>query len=375
MFFYTVAINYSNYSLNSEVIGDWVKWLFHKNDGYRSPVVLNPMRTKGEFSIEKENRFAKYRLLSNLLSTCKDKAPDEKIYLTKFQSVKNIRFTLNEKKIKEYTIDDTGQKLTGNEIEIEIVERLYASYFLGNSEGKAREANIYTIQSVNKETHFVYLVTRDGYVKKPQELKSFEAQWTSKDFTLFEEDTKGVPKMAQKKISFNSGGYDFGEFFRQLALQERSINAMSPLDWLQHKTAFDLPADQGGGRHKKADYAQSRSRKDESRMKYQIEKIRLENENKLTPKQIEKEATRLTELYMDQTAALHGPDQIGGGHFKGITGVGDLDVNSSIGSQWKARHADLKSHVENFIDTRLKGKPEEIQKKAKMNVDLQLKKT
>jgi Novel toxin 15 len=30
-------------------------------------------------------------------------------------------------------------------------------------------------------------------------------------------------------------------------------------------------------------------------------------------------------------------DQIAGGHPSGISGVGDLDVNSSIGSQWKDR--------------------------------------
>jgi len=98
LFFYTVAINYSNYSLNSDVVGKWVQWLFHKNDGYRSPLVINPMRTKGEFKIEKETRFAKYRLLSNLLSSYKENKGNQKLLLTDVQYVKNIRFTLNEKK-------------------------------------------------------------------------------------------------------------------------------------------------------------------------------------------------------------------------------------------------------------------------------------
>lgn len=139
LFFYTVAINYSNYSLNSEVIGQWIQWLFHKNDGYRSPVVLNPMRTKGEFSIVKENRFAKYRLLSNLLAGYKDKKVNEKIYLTPSQYVKYIRFTRNNKKITEYKIDDNGEEIRGNEIEIAIVNDLYATYFPGGKEGVIRE--------------------------------------------------------------------------------------------------------------------------------------------------------------------------------------------------------------------------------------------
>ena len=130
LFFYTVAINYSNYSLNSDIIGKWIQWLFHKNDGYRSPVVINPMRTRGEFKIENENRFAKYRLLSNLISSSKSSSKiNNKFFLNQTQNVKNIRFTLNEKKINEYTIDDTGVSLKGNEIEVAIVEGLYESFF------------------------------------------------------------------------------------------------------------------------------------------------------------------------------------------------------------------------------------------------------
>lgn len=45
--FYTVAVNYSIYPLNSAHIGDWIRDLFHKNDSYQTPLVINPMRTKG----------------------------------------------------------------------------------------------------------------------------------------------------------------------------------------------------------------------------------------------------------------------------------------------------------------------------------------
>lgn len=93
-FFYTVVVNYSHYSFNTiEVdgltdgyLGDmfddngrplyykngnrakeiqyehWLNGLFHKNDGYLTPIVLNPMRTKGNFNVNREQGLSRQRL-------------------------------------------------------------------------------------------------------------------------------------------------------------------------------------------------------------------------------------------------------------------------------------------------------------------------
>lgn len=72
-FFYTIVMNYSLHAFNTlEYKEEWVKkrndcWLrgiFHKNDGYQTPVVLNPMRTEGNIDIPKENGLANDRLIS-----------------------------------------------------------------------------------------------------------------------------------------------------------------------------------------------------------------------------------------------------------------------------------------------------------------------
>lgn len=128
LFFYTIAINYSNYSLNSNVIGGWIASLFHKNDGYKTPVVINPMRTDGRFNINQENRFAKYRLLSNLLSSYKQSITEDELPLTEVQFVKSIHFKLNEKKVKQYLINDTGNSLNGSAVEIELISRVYQQF-------------------------------------------------------------------------------------------------------------------------------------------------------------------------------------------------------------------------------------------------------
>lgn len=73
--FYTIITNYSMFAYNSlnfqnEDVGvqedgeSWIASLFHKNDSYQTPVVLNPMRTKGNFDVNKEKDLTTQRLLA-----------------------------------------------------------------------------------------------------------------------------------------------------------------------------------------------------------------------------------------------------------------------------------------------------------------------
>ena len=92
--FYTLVCNYSLYGFNyrdyfkeatpverllklykkkgelktNELVEDhlWLKGIFHKNDGYQTPIVLHPMRQDGRLNITKENLLAKERMC-NLL--------------------------------------------------------------------------------------------------------------------------------------------------------------------------------------------------------------------------------------------------------------------------------------------------------------------
>lgn len=89
--FYTIVCNYSLYAYNPSDYWEeytneeridkirpkqnylkypylrcWLTGLFHKNDGYQMPLVLNPMRMNGVINAPKENRLAKERLLSML---------------------------------------------------------------------------------------------------------------------------------------------------------------------------------------------------------------------------------------------------------------------------------------------------------------------
>ena len=70
--FYTIITNFSIYAYNSrELMFEnednehcWIDGVFHKNDSYQTPVVINPMRTEGNFDINTEKHLIKQRLIS-----------------------------------------------------------------------------------------------------------------------------------------------------------------------------------------------------------------------------------------------------------------------------------------------------------------------
>ena len=76
-FFYTISTNYSIYAfnedeyvpdgvvanINTSINGDWLKGLFHKNDGYFTPIVITPYRDKGNIDVDRENRLAAQRVM------------------------------------------------------------------------------------------------------------------------------------------------------------------------------------------------------------------------------------------------------------------------------------------------------------------------
>lgn len=66
-FFYTEIINYSLYAYNSKLEGEWINHIFHKNDAYQTPIVLNPWREEGKIDINTENELIYQRLIANLV--------------------------------------------------------------------------------------------------------------------------------------------------------------------------------------------------------------------------------------------------------------------------------------------------------------------
>lgn len=106
-FFYTVLLNYSIHAFNSlDYKSEWevrksdgksVCWLdnvFHKNDGYTAPLVLNPKRSEGNIDINIENSLANDRLVS-LIFTSDGKLNSSYVYINERVSISSIDISLD----------------------------------------------------------------------------------------------------------------------------------------------------------------------------------------------------------------------------------------------------------------------------------------
>lgn len=96
--FYSIVINYSIYGLNTRINGDWLKSLFHKNDGYQTPIVINPFRNEGIIDINSEYHLAQSRLLLNIVDFEKDNVS----HVIEDFIFEEIQFILDPNRIEEF---------------------------------------------------------------------------------------------------------------------------------------------------------------------------------------------------------------------------------------------------------------------------------
>lgn len=100
-FFYTIHTNYSLYSLNEQHYqGEWLNKLFHKNDAYQTPIVIEPYRENGNIDVNKLDKLTKQRLLSILLEPSNSiEYTKEHLKLTNKQYATHLKIVMNLEKI------------------------------------------------------------------------------------------------------------------------------------------------------------------------------------------------------------------------------------------------------------------------------------
>jgi len=132
-FFYSEIINYSIYAFNSNIIGKWIDELFHKNDSYQIPVVINPKREgkdnpywAGIIDINNEHFLLKQRLLNNLLQPTKGNNLD---FRRIGDNMIAVKFELNKKGIRDFFIYSNDENQMGRKItEYEDKKELYENF-------------------------------------------------------------------------------------------------------------------------------------------------------------------------------------------------------------------------------------------------------
>ena len=144
--------------------------------------------------------------------------------------------------------------------------------------------------------------------------------------------------MKEEKVPcFKADGLPAGkaaEMERQLAGQQAGLNGMTAQEYLDGRRAFDdrkLAA--GSGRGSRAPASAARDAYEDSlveRLKDQYVSAR-----GMSDAQAKVKATADAANQMKTLAALHNPDMVAGG-VNVITDMGDRQVNSTIGGQWKS---------------------------------------
>lgn len=147
---------------------------------------------------------------------------------------------------------------------------------------------------------------------------------------------------------------DAEEYDRQLSDQEKGLNDLSVKEYLEGRARYAAIKRKGTGQ------AQA-----QARVKYAME-LRHEFESELSEQGIMgaaamQQAEAMTTERMATLAALHNPDLIAGGKDI-VESIGDRGVNSSIGTQWTGRVAEM--------DQAAKQVPEAERGDIKMNVKL-----
>lgn len=158
--FYMLVVNYSQHSLNWLHLGSWLNALFHKNDAYQTPIVIEPFRKDGNVDINRQNDLVKQRLLSNLLELEGDR--DEKYSfrsLTEYYKAVNLKLTFNKKKF--FYTDRDVERISHNYIYKD--QYISVKYISCEKQHKSFLEKLYEKFGFEKEVEINFSVQFDNY--------------------------------------------------------------------------------------------------------------------------------------------------------------------------------------------------------------------
>lgn len=233
-FFYTISNNYSLYALNNreyeeedsdgqKIDGDWVDGLFHKNDGYLSPIVITPFREKGSIEVETENRLALQRIMAISVLSVAQKLP----YIIKGYKPKAISYSIDRGYI-ERSRNDYLRKFGVNQALYDAVIKEFKSVWEEKLGGK-----LLRHEELDKNDVVLY-TTRKDLILSYLAHKSFKICATYDDyFDLF--DTNGL--LDKEKNGFiNTDCYE--TFIKNR--HQRFVDVVNRLDSPQYDSHINL---------------------------------------------------------------------------------------------------------------------------------------
>jgi hypothetical protein len=250
-FFYNIILNYSHHALNSRYLGYWVNTLFHKNDGYKTAGVINPMRTEGDFEINTEIHLAKYRLLGNLLTEALHNK-GRKLLVTEKQYVHKVRFThtptADKNKINLGTpgspIKEEDFIIGGPSDLVNVILKILPLYFDGSFDDVAvlDKDQPYTVELINYLGKKVLKIFKNYPEYNPREKFTNLLDFFEKALPIIREDESHVTFKVYRTIFFlrknlysSNKKWDFEHNSIEFTLDEL-------IEWMEIENAEQLPS-------------------------------------------------------------------------------------------------------------------------------------
>ena len=194
-------------------------------------------------------------------------------------------------------------------------------------------------------------VSEIGDVARKTDLDNYRYRLESESIYPISEVSK--VEMPEINTVFNyKSKFDEKEFARQLENQEKGLNSLTIAEFVENRKKYNV-----AGRNKKANQFQK-----ELRGKFKQDKIEELFENGMSYD----DAVKVADEWIKSKAVLHNPDQIAGGNSMNLTGLGDKNVNSSLGAQWRYRIDDLEKQIMSFANKI----PENEWESIKLNIKL-----
>lgn len=256
--FYSLVINYSIYSLNSAVSGPWIEKLFHKNDGYQSPIVINPFRNEGNIDVNNEYNLAQQRLILNHFVIKNDNIIDniniqEVNYFLNIRNAQYFNNDGNSEESQKLIIDDIISFFDVNNFSVinrfsQLINILFGDdkelknlsslkIFLQDKDSN-RKFSILELSDNNFQNEIRYLcllyifkkLKRISFNYEEYKIYNylFENKWDSE---IFDEDIKQFKSTLQKKMraKSNSDIIDFQKYSNQLDETFKNFVNKNPL--------------------------------------------------------------------------------------------------------------------------------------------------
>ena len=242
---------------------------------------------------------------------------------------------------------DGGRILIGNVAEDKVYDAIYQSTdsrilaMLGSN----------VVEGVLSGNPANSSVSEIGDVARKTDLDNYRYRLESESIYPISEVSK--VEMPEINTVFNyKSKFDEKEFARQLENQEKGLNSLTIAEFVENRKKYNV-----AGRNKKANQFQK-----ELRDKFKQDKIEELFENGMSYD----DAVKVADEWIKSKAVLHNPDQIAGGNSMNLTGLGDKNVNSSLGAQWRYRIDDLEKQIMSFANKI----PENEWESIKLNIKL-----